>query len=131
MRLKGLKCVVSGGASGIGAATHAICGRGCGGLHSDRDCQRPRRCCGVRSRSFAVELDGLELAVEQAAGVYPLGHIDVLVNNAGSELNKTITKQRSRSGTGCWTPTSRAHGFSASILYPLCERGSGSVIISS
>ena len=89
MRLQGLKCVVTGGASGIGAATaRRFAGEGAEVCILDRDLPGAQALAlELGQDHFAVELDvRLEPAVEQAAGeVYTRwGHIDVLVNNAGS-----------------------------------------------
>ena len=97
MRLQGLKCVVTGGASGIGAATaRRFAVEGAEVCILDRDLPAAQALAAELGQDhFAVELDvRLELAVEQAAGeVYTRwGHIDVLVNNAGSELNKTYNE---------------------------------------
>ena len=97
MRLQGLKCLVTGGASGIGAATaRRFAEEGAEVCILDRDLRAAQALAAeLGGDHFAVELDvRLEPAVEQAAAeVYARwGHIDVLVNNAGSELNKTYNE---------------------------------------
>ena len=97
MRLEGLKCVVTGGASGIGAATaRRFAGEGAEVCILDRDLPGAQALAVELGQDhFAVELDVRhEPAVEQAvAEVYARwGYIDVLVNNAGSELNKTYNE---------------------------------------
>jgi len=94
MRLKGLKCVVTGGASGIGAATvRRFVSEGAAVCILDRDLASAEQLaaeCGVET--FALELDvRLEPSVQQVADAVlsRWGSVDVLVNNAGSELNKT------------------------------------------
>ena len=53
MRLQGLKCVVTGGASGIGAATaRRFAGEGAEVCILDRDLPAAQALAGVRSRSF-------------------------------------------------------------------------------
>ena len=97
MRLQGLKCLVTGGASGIGAATvRRFAAEGAEVCILDRDLPTAQALAAELGQDhFAFELDVRhEAAVEQAAAkVYALwGFIDVLVNNAGSELNKTYNE---------------------------------------
>ena len=94
MRLENMKCVVTGGASGIGAATvRRFVREGADVCILDRDLISAERLaseCG--GETFALELDvRQETAVRRAAErvLSRWGVIDVLVNNAGSELNKT------------------------------------------
>ena len=70
MRLQGLKCVVTGGASGIGAATaERFAGEGAEVCILDRDLQEGQELAAELGQDhFAVELDvRLEPAVERAA----------------------------------------------------------------
>lgn len=94
MRLENMKCVVTGGASGIGAATvRRFVSEGADVCILDRDLVSAERLaseCG--GETFALELDvRQETAVRRVAErvLSRWGVIDVLVNNAGSELNKT------------------------------------------
>ena len=94
MRLENMKCVVTGGASGIGAATvRRFVREGADVCILDRDLVSAERLaseCG--GETFALELDvRQETAVRSAAErvLSRWGVIDALVNNAGSELNKT------------------------------------------
>jgi len=94
MRLQGLHCVVTGGASGIGAATvRRFAAEGAHICILDRDLSAAEALAAeLGDRHLAMELDvRFEAGVEQVAeAVYDRwGHVDVLVNNAGSELNKT------------------------------------------
>ena len=94
MRLQNLKCVVTGGASGIGAATvRRFVEEGAEVCILDRDLPAAQALASeLGSTHFALELDvRIESAVVQAAAaVYERwDRVDVLVNNAGSELNKT------------------------------------------
>ena len=94
MRLQGLYCVVTGGASGIGAATvRRFAAEGAHICILDRDLSAAEALAAELGDShLAMELDvRFEAGVEQVAeAVYDRwGHVDVLVNNAGSELNKT------------------------------------------
>ena len=94
MRLENMKCVVTGGASGIGAATvRRFVREGADVCILDGDLVSAERLaseCG--GETFALELDvRQETAVRRAAErvLSRWGVIDALVNNAGSELNKT------------------------------------------
>ena len=94
MRLLNLKCVVTGGASGIGAATvRRFAAEGAHICILDRDLSAAEALAAELGDShLAMELDvRFEAGVEQVAkAVYDRwGQVDVLVNNAGSELNKT------------------------------------------
>ena len=94
MRLQNLKCVVTGGANGIGAATvRRFVEEGAEVCILDRDLPAAQALASeLGSTHFALELDvRIESAVVQAAAaVYERwDRVDVLVNNAGSELNKT------------------------------------------
>ena len=94
MRLKDLKCVVTGGASGIGAATvRRFAAEGAEVCILDIDLTSAEALAAELGHAhFALELDvRMEPAVEQvaAAVLERWGAVDVLVNNAGSELNKT------------------------------------------
>ncbi len=94
MRLEGLKCVVTGGASGIGAATVSRFVReGASVCILDRDLVSAEALvkeCG--GETFALELDVREEPAVARVAEAVLSRwdvVDVLVNNAGSELNKT------------------------------------------
>ena len=94
MRLKNKLCLVTGGSSGIGAAcVKRFVDEGAEVIIADLDKDR--------AESFAATFKGVvsafECDVRSEAGVTTLanavfdgwGRIDVLVNNAGSELNKS------------------------------------------
>ena len=94
MRLEGLKCIVTGGASGIGAATvRRFVREGASVCILDRDlvsAEALAKECG--GETFALELDvreepGVARVAEAVLSRWDV--VDVLVNNAGSELNKT------------------------------------------
>jgi NAD(P)-dependent dehydrogenase (short-subunit alcohol dehydrogenase family) len=94
MRLQGLRCVITGGASGIGAATvRRFVNEGASVCILDRDLNSAEALakeCG--GEAFALELDVREepaVARVAEAVLTRWDHVDVLVNNAGSELNKT------------------------------------------
>lgn len=94
MRLKGLKCVVTGGSSGIGKATvERFVAEGAEVLIADIDIESANQVASeLGDQVWALKCDvRLEKEVEEIAA---LAHekwekIDVLVNNAGSELNRT------------------------------------------
>ena len=97
MRLLNLRCVVTGGASGIGAATvRRFVAEGAEVCILDRDLPAAETLAKELGEGhLAMELDvRFEAGVERvAAAVYEhWGRVDVLVNNAGSELNKTYNE---------------------------------------
>ena len=97
MRLLNLRCVVTGGASGIGAATvRRFAAEGAEVCILDRDLPAAETLAKELGEGhLAMELDvRFEAGVERvAAAVYEhWGRVDVLVNNAGSELNKTYNE---------------------------------------
>ena len=94
MRLNGKTSIITGGASGIGeAATRRFVAEGAKVLIADRNIGAAEALakelgsqvsaieCDVRKESSAAEV------AKRALSLW--GQIDVLVNNAGSELNKT------------------------------------------
>ena len=97
MRLLNLRCVVTGGASGIGAATvRRFAAEGAEVCILDRDLPAAETLAEELGKGhLAMELDvRFEAEVERAAdAVYAhWDRVDVLVNNAGSELNKTYNE---------------------------------------
>ena len=134
MRLQDLKCVVTGGASGIGAATvRRFVAEGAEVCILDRDLPAAEALASeLGSAHFALELDvRVESAVAQAAeAVYDRwSRVDVLVNNAGSELNKTYNDTTEEEwdrvlDTDLKGPWLLCKHF----VPPMVERGSGSVI---
>jgi NAD(P)-dependent dehydrogenase (short-subunit alcohol dehydrogenase family) len=134
MRLQNLKCVVTGGASGIGAATvRRFVEEGAEVCILDRDLPAAQALASeLGSTHFALELDvRIESAVVQAAAaVYERwDRVDVLVNNAGSELNKTyhdttVEEWDRVLDTDLKGPWLLCKHF----VPPMVERGSGSVI---
>ena len=134
MRLQDLKCVVTGGASGIGAATvRRFAVEGAEVCILDRDLPAAEALASeLGPAHFALELDvRVESAVAQAAeAVYDRwSRVDVLVNNAGSELNKTYSDTTEEEwdrvlDTDLKGPWLLCKHF----VPPMVECGSGSVI---
>jgi 2-hydroxycyclohexanecarboxyl-CoA dehydrogenase len=84
MRLEGRKALVTGGASGIGAAiAERLAGEGAEVWVGDIDVQGAERVAGEIA-GHALELDVTELESAQAA-VEATGTLDILVNNAGTD----------------------------------------------
>ena len=134
MRLQGLYCVVTGGASGIGAATvRRFAAEGAHICILDRDLSAAEALAAELGDShLAMELDvRFEAGVEQVAeAVYDRwGHIDVLVNNAGSELNKTYDETTVEEWDKVLDTDLKGPWLLCKHFVPrMVERGSGSVI---
>src|ERR671939_733875 len=86
MRLAGRSALVTGGASGIGAATsRRLAAEGARVAVADLDAPGARAVAG-ELEGLAVEMDVLDAASVRAAveaATAELGELDVLVNNAG------------------------------------------------
>ena len=134
MRLSNVRCVVTGGASGIGAATvRRFVQEGAEVCILDYDLPAAEALAQELGESvFALELDvRLAPAVQaEAEAVYARWeHVDVLVNNAGSELNKTYNETTldewerviDTDLKGPWL-------LCKYFVPPMVERGQGSVI---
>ena len=134
MRLQGLYCVVTGGASGIGAATvRRFAAEGAHICILDRDLSAAEALAAELGDShLAMELDvRFEAGVEQVAeAVYDRwGHVDVLVNNAGSELNKTYDETAVEEWDKVLDTDLKGPWLLCKHFVPrMVERGSGSVI---
>ena len=134
MRLKDLKCVVTGGASGIGAATvRRFAAEGAEVCILDIDLSSAEALAAELGRAhFALELDvRMESAVEQvaAAVLERWGAVDVLVNNAGSELNKTYNDTTVEEWDRVLDTDLKGPWLLCKHFVPsMVERGSGSVI---
>ena len=134
MRLLNLKCVVTGGASGIGAATvRRFAAEGAHICILDRDLSAAEALAAELGDShLAMELDvRFEAGVEQAAeAVYDRwGQVDVLVNNAGSELNKTYDETTVEEWDKVLDTDLKGPWLLCKHFVPrMVERGSGSVI---
>ena len=134
MRLQGLKCVVTGGASGIGAATVRRFGaegaQVCILDHDLGSAEALARALG--DGHFAMKLDvRFESAVKEVAeAVYVRwGSVDVLVNNAGSELNKSYNETTLEEWDRVLDTDLKGPWLLCKHFVPrMVERGSGSVI---
>jgi len=126
--------VVTGGASGIGAATaERFAEEGAEVCILDLDLPAAEALsANLGPDHFAVELDvRVEPEVEQAAAeVYARwGHVDVLVNNAGSELNKTYNETTVDEWDRVLDTDLKGPWLLCKHFVPrMVERGSGSVI---
>ena len=134
MRLENMKCVVTGGASGIGAATvRRFVSEGADVCILDRDLVSAERLaseCG--GETFALELDvRQETAVRRAAErvLSRWGVIDVLVNNAGSEHKKTYDETTIDDWDRVLDTDLKGPWLLCKYFVPsMVEQGSGSVI---
>ncbi|MGV0036066.1 MAG: SDR family NAD(P)-dependent oxidoreductase [Candidatus Azotimanducaceae bacterium WSBS_2022_MAG_OTU7] len=134
MRLKGLNCVITGGSSGIGAATvRRFVAEGAEVLIADLDLKAASTLASELGDAVsAVKCDvRLEPEVKAAAetAYKRWDHIDILVNNAGSELNRaydetTVDEWDRVLDTDLKGPWLVCKHF----VPPMVERGSGSVI---
>ena len=134
MRLLNLRCVVTGGASGIGAATvRRFAAEGAEVCILDRDLPAAETLAKELGEAhLAMELDvRFEAGVERVAdAVY--GHwdrVDVLVNNAGSELNKTYNETTVDEWDRVLNTDLKGPWLLCKHFVPrMVEQGSGSVI---
>ena len=134
MRLLNLRCVVTGGASGIGAATaRRFAAEGAEVCILDRDLPAAGKLAtDLGEGHLAMELDvRFETEVERvAASVYEhWDRVDVLVNNAGSELNKTYNETTVDEWDKVLDTDLKGPWLLCKHFVPrMVERGSGSVI---
>jgi len=134
MRLVNRKCVVTGGASGIGAATvRRFAAEGAEVCILDRDVAAAEALAhDLGASHFALPLDvRFEDAVAEAAATVleRWGHVDVLVNNAGSELNKTYNETTVEEWDRVLDTDLKGPWLLCKYFVPhMVERGAGSVI---
>ena len=134
MRLLNLRCVVTGGASGIGAATvRRFAAEGAQVCILDRDLPAAETLAKELGEGhLAMQLDvRFEAGVERvAAAVYEHWDcVDVLVNNAGSELNKTYNETTVDEWDRVLDTDLKGPWLLCKHFVPrMVERGSGSVI---
>ncbi len=134
MRLEGRTCVVTGGSSGIGAATvRRFVAEGAEVLIADIAVEQ--------ASALAAELGDAVSAVEcdvrfedsvrgvAAAAYARWAHVDVLVNNAGSELNRAYDEATVEEWDRVQDTDLKGPWLMCKHLVPrMVERGSGSVI---
>ena len=134
MRLLNLRCVVTGGASGIGAATvRRFVAEGAEVCILDRDLPAAETLAKELGEGhLTMELDvRFEAGVERVAtAVYERwGRVDVLVNNAGSELNKTYNETTVEEWDRVLDTDLKGPWLLCKHFVPrMVEHGSGSVI---
>ena len=134
MRLKGLNCIVTGGSSGIGAATvKRFIEEGAQVLIADIDIDN--------AKSFAEEMgpavDAIKCDVRIETDVQAVSEhaykiwdrVDVLVNNAGSELNQTYDKTTLEEWDRVLDTDLKGPWLMCKYIVPgMVKAGSGSVI---
>ena len=134
MRLQGKTCIITGGASGIGEATvRRFVAEGCRVLIADRNLMAAEALaselgpnaiateCDVRKEASAVAI------AERAMQCW--GQIDVLVNNAGSELNRSYNETTSDEWDMVLETDLKGPWLLCKHVVPhMVKRGSGSVV---
>ena len=134
MRLLNLRCAVTGGASGIGAATvRRFAAEGAEVCILDRDLPAAEALAKELGEGhLAMELDvrfegGVERVADAVFGLWD--RVDVLVNNAGSELNKTYNETTVDEWDRVLDTDLKGPWLLCKHFVPrMVERGSGSVI---
>lgn len=134
MRLEGKTTIITGGASGIGAATvRRFVAEGAEVLIADRNEEGANALAEeVGSAAFAVACDVRdEEQIKNVASVATerWGKVDVLVNNAGSELNNTYKDTTVEEWNRVMETDLRAPWLFCKYVVPgMVERGDGSVV---
>lgn len=134
MRLKERTSIVTGGASGIGAATvRRFVAEGARVLIADRNLAAAQTLAAeLGAATSAIECDvRLESsAVAVAARALELwGHVDILVNNAGSELNRAYDQTTSEEWDMVLNTDLKGPWLMCKHVVPhMVKRASGSVI---
>lgn len=134
MRLQGRTALVTGGASGIGAATvRRFVTEGCEVMIIDRDRKKAEELVGeLGDDCWSAEADVRQeedVAAVVNEAVERWGHIDVVVNNAGSELNKTYDQTTVEEWDRVLDTDLKGPWLVCKHAVPhMVERGSGSVI---
>jgi NAD(P)-dependent dehydrogenase (short-subunit alcohol dehydrogenase family) len=134
MRLQGKICIITGGASGIGEATaRRFVAEGGKVLIADRNAPGAEALASeLGSNASAIECDVRKeaSAVAIAARAMQLwGQIDVLVNNAGSELNRSYNETTSDEWDMVLQTDLKGPWLLCKHVVPhMVKRGSGSVV---
>ncbi len=134
MRLLGKTCIITGGASGIGEATcRRFVAEGAKVLIADRNAPAGEALAGeLGSNAFAIECDVRKEASAVAIADRAMqlwGQIDVLVNNAGSELNRSYNETTSEEWDMVLETDLKGPWLLCKHVVPhMVKRGSGSVI---
>ena len=134
MRLKGKKCIVTGGSSGIGKATvKRFIAEGAEVLIEDIDIKESKKLAeeigdGVHFIKCDVRLENDIISVSKKA--YSIWKkVDVLVNNAGSELNQSYDKMTEKEWDKVLDTDLKGPWLMCKHIVPkMVETGSGSVI---
>ena len=134
MRLKGKKCIVTGGSSGIGKATvKRFIAEGAEVLIADIDIKESKKLAeeigdGVHFIKCDVRLENDIIPVSKKA--YSIWKkVDVLVNNAGSELNQSYDKMTEQEWDKVLDTDLKGPWLMCKHIVPkMVETGSGSVI---
>ncbi len=134
MRLKGKKCIVTGGSSGIGKATvKRFIAEGAEVLIADIDIKESKKLAeeigdGVHFIKCDVRLENDIISVSNKA--YSIWKkVDVLVNNAGSELNQSYDKMTEKEWDKVLDTDLKGPWLMCKHIVPkMVETGSGSVI---
>lgn len=134
MRLQGLKCVVTGGASGIGAATaRRFVAEGAEVLITDINMDAANALVKeLGDTACAVRCDvksEAEIKAAAEAAHTRWGRVDVLVNNAGSELNRAYDETTEDEWDHVLNTDLKGPWLMCKHFVPrMVEAGSGSVI---
>ncbi len=134
MRLEGKTAIVTGGASGIGESTvRRFVAEGCKVLIADRNLPAAESLARtLGENAIAVECDVRKEASAIAVAEHALRHwgfIDVLVNNAGSELNRSYDETTSDEWDMVLETDLKGPWLLCKHVVPhMVKRGSGSVI---
>ena len=134
MRLKGKKCIVTGGSSGIGKANvKRFIAEGAEVLIADIDIKESKKLAeeigdGVHFIKCDVRLENDIISVSKKA--YSIWKkVDVLVNNAGSELNQSYDKMTEKEWDKVLDTDLKGPWLMCKHIVPkMVETGSGSVI---
>ncbi|MDH3642239.1 MAG: SDR family oxidoreductase [Gammaproteobacteria bacterium] len=134
MRLKDRTCVITGGSSGIGAATvRRFVEEGAEVLIADLAIEEASKLAAELGRAVSaircdVRFEESVQAVAEAA-MARWGHVDILVNNAGSELNRSYDETTVEEWDRVQDTDLKGPWLMCKHLVPhMVERGSGSVI---